>query len=293
MANGDLTSTPRPWGADEAAQLMGSLARMQQAMRKIVSDVRSESESIVSASREIADGSLDLSQRTEQTAAQLQKNATALEEINATLGNTSAHTREAARLATANQADADNGGGVIASAIVMMDDIQAASARIGDIIGVIDGIAFQTNILALNAAVEAARAGEQGRGFAVVATEVRALAHRSASAAKEIKTLIHDTVEKVQNGTVVVESAGSAMKQLVGGAKSINKLLGEIAVASEQQGRGVEQVGQSVSGLDEMTQRNAALVEQTAAASAQLRQRAESLGQAVARFKLDALEPLA
>ena len=287
MANGDLMSTPHPWGKDEAAHLMVALARMQVAMRKIVTDVRSESESIVSASREIADGSLDLSTRTEQSAAQLQETATSLEQINATLGNTAEHTREAARLASANETDAESGGNVIVRAIGMMNEIQSASARIGDIIGVIDGIAFQTNILALNAAVEAARAGEQGRGFAVVAAEVRALAHRSATAAKEIKTLINDTVEKVQSGTTVVEGAGSAMKQLVVGARSINKLLGEIAVASEQQGRGVEQVGQSVSGLDEMTQRNAALVEQTAAASAQLRKRAESLGEAVSRFKVD------
>ena len=287
MANGDLMSTPHPWGRDEAAHLMVALARMQVAMRKIVTDVRGESESIVSASREIADGSLDLSTRTEQSAAQLQETATSLEQINATLGNTAEHTREAARLASANETDAESGGNVIVRAIGMMNEIQSASARIGDIIGVIDGIAFQTNILALNAAVEAARAGEQGRGFAVVAAEVRALAHRSATAAKEIKTLINDTVEKVQSGTAVVEGAGSAMKQLVVGARSINKLLGEIAVASEQQGRGVEQVGQSVSGLDEMTQRNAALVEQTAAASAQLRKRAESLGEAVSRFKVD------
>ncbi len=287
MANGDLTAFPRPWGNDEAAQLMTSLARTQQAMRKIVADVRGESESIVVASREIADGSNDLSQRTEQTAAELQETAASLEQINSTLGNTAANTQAAARLASSNESDAEAGGGVIAKAIGTMGDIQSASKRIGDIIGVIDGIAFQTNILALNAAVEAARAGEQGRGFAVVASEVRSLAQRSASAAREIKALIHDTAEKVEGGTAVVQGAGEAMKKLVVGAKSINKLLSEIAVASDQQGRGVEQVGQAVSGLDEMTQRNAALVEQTAAASAQLRQRAESLVQTVARFKLE------
>jgi methyl-accepting chemotaxis protein len=290
MADGDLSAAPRPWGNDEAANLMASLARTQQAMRKIVLDVRGESESIVRASREIAAGSMDLSQRTEQTAAELQQTAASLEQINSTLGNTSANTREAARLASSNQGDAETGGGVIAKAIGTMSDIQAASSRIGDIIGVIDGIAFQTNILALNAAVEAARAGEQGRGFAVVASEVRSLAQRSASAAREIKVLIHDTVEKVESGTTVVESAGAAMKKLVVGAKSINSLLSEIAVASEEQGRGVQQVGRAVTGLDTMTQRNAALVEQTAAASAELKQRAESLGQAVARFKVDGAE---
>ena len=286
MADGDLRSTPRPWGKDESAHLMMALARTQQAMRQIVDDVRGESESIVVASREIAAGSMDLSHRTEQAAAELQQTAASLEQITANLGHTSQHTRDAAGLASANQGDAEAGGGVIAQAIGTMGEIRSASARIGDIIGVIDGIAFQTNLLALNAAVEAARAGEHGRGFAVVASEVRGLAQRSASAAREIKALIHDTAEKVQGGTVVVQNAGTAMAKLVTGAQSINALLGEISQASEQQGRGVAQVGQSVSGLDEMTQRNAALVEQTAAASAQLRQRAESLVTAVARFKL-------
>ncbi len=290
MADGDLTASPRPWGNDEAAHLMLSLARTQQAMRQIVTDVRAQSESIVQASREIASGSMDLSHRTEQTAAELQQTAASLEQINSTLGHTSANTQKAVNLASANEGDADSGGGVIAKAIGTMGDIQAASARVGDIIGVIDGIAFQTNILALNAAVEAARAGDHGRGFAVVASEVRTLAQRSASAAREIKKLIHDTVEKVESGTAVVAGAGDAMKKLVVGAKSINRLLSEIAVAAEQQGRGVEQVGHSVTGLDEMTQRNAALVEQTASASTELRQRAESLVEAVARFKVDRSE---
>ncbi len=288
MADGDLTRAPRPWGNDEAAQLMTALARMQASMAMIVRDVRGASESIVHASTEVAQGSTDLSARTEQAASELQQTAASLEQITGTLAHSAAHTQQAAGVAQDNAAVAERGGRVIEDAVATMGEIRAASTRIRDIIGTIDGIAFQTNILALNAAVEAARAGEQGRGFAVVASEVRSLAQRSAVAAKEIKSLITNTVERVQAGTGVVESAGREIGALVGGARTINDLLGNITVAAEEQSSGVKLVGDAVNGLDQMTQQNAALVEQTAAASESLKQQANDLVQVVARFRIPA-----
>ena len=288
MADGDLTQVPRPWGQDEAAKLMDSMARMQEATAGIVRDVRNASEAIVHASTEIAHGSMDLSSRTEQTASELEQTAASLEQITATLGHSADHTRRAAALAQENAHVAERGGQVINNAVVTMGEIRTASHRISDIIATIDGIAFQTNILALNAAVEAARAGEQGRGFAVVASEVRSLAQRSALAAKEIKSLITDTVDRVETGTGVVESAGREIGALVGGARTINGLLGDITVAANEQSNGVKLVGSAVNGLDRMTQQNAALVEQTAAASESLKQQAQDLVQVVARFRIDA-----
>ncbi|MFZ2989607.1 methyl-accepting chemotaxis protein, partial [Ideonella sp.] len=257
MAEGDLSRAPLPWGTDEAADLMVALGRMQTAVREIVTDVRGAADGIVLASTEIAAGSMDLSGRTEQAASELQQTAASLEQINATLANTSASTARAAGLAHENASVAQRGGQVIGQAVNTMGQISVASEKIGDIIGVIDGIAFQTNILALNAAVEAARAGEQGRGFAVVAAEVRSLAQRSATAAREIKSLINATVERVREGTDVVAHAGREMQSLVTGAQAINGVLGEISVASEQQTGGVRQVNGAVSGLDQMTQQNA------------------------------------
>jgi len=284
MAGGDLTSAPSPWGRDEAAQLMHSLARMQTSVQRIVIDVRQASEAIVSASTEIAHGSLNLSERTEQTASELQATSASLEQVNSTLEHSTDNTRRAAGLATDNAEVARRSGEVIANAVSTMEEVNASSKKIADIIGVIDGIAFQTNILALNAAVEAARAGEQGRGFAVVASEVRSLAQRSAAAAREIKSLITDSVQKIQSGTTVVERAGDEMKVLVDGVGVISTLLGEISHAATEQSGGVRQVSSAVNQLDTLTQQNAALVEQTAAASDGLKRRADELLLTVSRF---------
>jgi len=286
---GDLTTQPSPWGKDEAAHLIGSLAAMQGSLRTIVTAVRGSSESIVHASSEIASASMDLSARTEQTAASLEQSASSMHEISSTVKHTSDNVRDAAQVATGNSEVAARGGAVITEVVSTMQGINTSSKKIGDIIGTIDGIAFQTNILALNAAVEAARAGEQGRGFAVVAAEVRNLAQRSAEAAKEIKTLITASVSRVDSGTRVVESAGGTMQELVANAERMNSLLSEISTAASEQSDGVNQVGIAVNDLDRMTQQNAALVEQTAAAAAALQDQAVALATEVARFKLPAL----
>ena len=288
MTAGDLTTHPNPWGNDEAARLMGSLADMQGSLRNIVDAVRGSSESIVSASSEIASASMDLSARTEQTASNLEQSASSMEEISSTVRQTADNVRQAAQVASSNSQSAARGGAVIAEVVSTMQDINASSKKISDIIGTIDGIAFQTNILALNAAVEAARAGEQGRGFAVVASEVRSLAQRSAQAAKEIKTLITTSVDKVESGTIVVRGAGDTMNELVGNAKRMNELLGDISTAAAEQSDGVAQVGAAVSDLDQMTQQNAALVEQTAAAASSLKDQALHLATQVDKFKMPA-----
>ena len=286
MTAGDLTTRPNPWGKDEAARLMGSLAAMQGSLRNIVNAVRGSSEAIVHASSEIASASMDLSARTEETAANLEKSASSMHTISSTVKHTSDNVRDAAQVATDNSQAAARGGAVIAEVVSTMHGINSSSKKIGDIIGTIDGIAFQTNILALNAAVEAARAGEQGRGFAVVAAEVRTLAQRSAQAAKEIKALITTSVDQVDSGTRVVEGAGQTMQALVANAERMNNLLMEISTAAAEQSEGVDQVGMAVNDLDRMTQQNAALVEQTAAAASALQDQAVGLATEVARFKL-------
>ena len=286
MTAGDLTTHPTPWGRDEAANLMGSLSDMQVSLRSIVTQVRGASDNIVNSSTEISNGAMDLSSRTEQAAASLEQSAASMEEISSVVKNTAEGAREASGLATANAQVAERGGAIINSMVTTMKDIHASSSKIGDIIGTIDGIAFQTNILALNAAVEAARAGESGRGFAVVASEVRALAQRSASAAREIKGLITTSVSQVESGSKVVKNAGDTMAEMVDSARRINQLLAAISTGTSEQATGVTETTTAVHDLDNMTQQNAALVEQTAAAAASLRDQALNLASKVATFKL-------
>ncbi len=288
MTDGDLTTSPNPWGRDEAASLMRTLADMQQSLRTLVRQVRASADIIVHSSMEMADAAKDLSVRTENAAANLQQSASSIEEIGSTVHNTAGHAGNAADLARQNASVAVHGGQVIGQVVCTMREIQGASDKISDIINVIDGIAFQTNILALNAAVEAARAGEQGRGFAVVASEVRALAQRSAGAAREIKGLITDSVARIGNGTSVVESAGATMDDIVQHAERINQLLSEIAQASHEQSTGVGLVGRAMADLDRDAQQNAAMVEESAAASQGLRQQALVLAEAVSSFRLPA-----
>ena len=286
ITKGDLTGMPRPWGRDEAAQLMIALAATQQSLRTIVSDVRTAAEGIVSTSRAIAEDSSNLSNRTERSAASLQNSASSMEEIASTVRQTADSASQAAEVAAANARVAEQGGQAITAVVTTMTDINTSSARISEIIATIDSIAFQTNILALNAAVEAARAGDQGRGFAVVAGEVRSLAQRSASAAREIKTLITASVDKIAAGSKTVDGAGQTMMELVGNARRISELVGEISIAAREQTAGVAQVGTAVQDLDRTTQDNAALVDRTASSAGHLRAQADTLAARVARFRL-------
>jgi len=293
VATGDLSTRIEVQGRDEVAQLLSALKDMNTSLAQVVREVRLSADSIATGSAEIATGNADLSQRTETQASNLEQTAASMEQITATVGQNAETARSASQIANGASTAAQSGGVVVAQVVGTMDAIASSSQKIADIINVIDGIAFQTNILALNAAVEAARAGEQGRGFAVVASEVRSLAGRSAHAAKEIKALIGNSVEKVQAGTLQVAQAGQSVSEIVHQVKRVTDLIAEISAASQEQAEGITQVGEAVQQLDQVTQQNAALVEQSAAAAASLKSQAQQLRQLVSVFKLEAGEAAA
>ncbi|WP_304350394.1 methyl-accepting chemotaxis protein [Comamonas testosteroni] len=289
IAGGDLRVGETVQRHDEFGALLRTQQDMCRALNDMVAQVRHSADSIATASAEIAGGNQDLSARTEQTSSNLQQTAAAMEEFTSTIQNSASSAEQARSTASGAAALAQRGGEVVASMVVTMDEIRQSSQKIGDIIGVIDGIAFQTNILALNAAVEAARAGEQGRGFAVVASEVRSLAQRSGDAAKEIRTLIGTSEARVQNGIRLVQSVGESMDDIVKSVQNASTMIFEVSEASVQQSAGVIQVNQAISQLDQMTQQNAALVEESAAAAQSLREQAEQLTQTVSMFRMDDL----
>ncbi|MBH1981288.1 MAG: MCP four helix bundle domain-containing protein [Burkholderiales bacterium] len=286
VAAGDLTGQIEVRSTDETGQLIQALKEMNDSLVGIVSRVRSGTDTIATASGQIASGNLDLSSRTEQQASSLEETASSMEELTSTVKQNADNARQANQLAISASWTAVQGGSVVAEVVQTMGAINASSKKIVDIIGVIDGIAFQTNILALNAAVEAARAGEQGRGFAVVATEVRNLAQRSATAAKEIKILIGDSVDKVDLGARLVDQAGSTMQAIVHSIKGVADIMGEITAATQEQTAGIEQINQAITQMDEVTQQNAALVEEAAAAAGSLEDQAASLVETVSVFKI-------
>ena len=287
VAKGDLRGELKSTSKDEAGQLTQALIEMHDSLVQIVSEVRSGTSTIAVASGEITAGNLDLSARTEQQASALEETASSMEQLMATVKQNAENARQADVLARSASAIAVQGGAVVSQVVHTMGSINSSAKRIVDIIGVIDGIAFQTNILALNAAVEAARAGEQGRGFAVVAGEVRSLAHRSAAAAKEIKMLIEDSVQQVDTGTQLVDQAGATMQEIVASVKRVNDIMDAITVASDEQTSGIEQINAAVSQMDAVTQQNAALVEEAAAAAEALQEQAGALAEVVNIFRLD------
>ncbi|PXX47761.1 methyl-accepting chemotaxis protein [Undibacterium pigrum] len=287
IGNGDLTQQLKPTSQDEMGQLVSALENMRQSLMQTVTMVRQSSGSIAVSSEEIATGNMDLSSRTEQQAASLEETASSMEELTSTVQQNADNARQASTLASNASDVASKGGQVVGDVVHTMSSIKESSKKIVDIIGVIDGIAFQTNILALNAAVEAARAGEQGRGFAVVATEVRNLAQRSANAAKEIKELISNSVDKVEVGSRLVDDAGKTMDEIVISIKNVADIMAEITSASAEQRDGINQVSLAIGKMDEATQQNAALVEQAAAAASSMRDQANNLNNAVSIFKID------
>ncbi len=289
VAAGDLTSHINVTSKDETGQLLQALKDMNQSLVGIVSEVRNGTSTIAIASDEIASGNLDLSSRTEEQASSLEETASSMEELTSTVKQNAENARQANTLSLSASEVAIKGGAVVGQVVKTMNGINESARKIADIIGVIDGIAFQTNILALNAAVEAARAGEQGRGFAVVATEVRNLAQRSAAAAKEIKLLIDDSVGRVDVGSKLVAQAGATMTEVVSSVKRVTDIVTEIAAASREQSSGIEQVNEAIVQMDQVTQQNAALVEQAAAAAASLKEQASKLERTVDVFKLDGM----
>jgi methyl-accepting chemotaxis protein len=294
VAQGDLvTDIPqgRPNSREETQLLLAGLLEMRNGLSRMVSEVRTGADNISTGANEIAAGNSDLSQRTETQASNLQQTAASMEELSSTVKNNADTARQANQMASSASSAASNGGVVVGQVVATMEEITQASRKIADIIGVIDGIAFQTNILALNAAVEAARAGEQGRGFAVVASEVRSLAGRSAEAAKEIKSLIGASVEKIETGSRLVGAAGDSMNDIVAQVKRVADLIGEISASAHEQTSGIEQINQAIVQLDNVTQQNAALVEQAAAAADSLNQQAANMVQVVSIFKLEGGHP--
>ncbi len=286
VADGDLTVRIEATANDETGRLLQALKRMTESLSALVEEVRIGAETVTTASTQIAAGNVDLSSRTEEQASSIEETAASIEELTSTVNQNAENAKEADRLAISASEIANRGGDVVNQVVMTMDNIQGSSKKISEIIGVIDGIAFQTNILALNAAVEAARAGEQGRGFAVVASEVRSLAQRSASAAKEIKGLITDSVETVESGSKLVDEAGRTMQEVVRSVKRVSDIIGEIATATNEQSSGISQVNTAVTELERVTQQNAALVEESAAASESLKHQATRLVETVAAFKL-------
>ncbi|MBK5205583.1 MAG: HAMP domain-containing protein, partial [Polaromonas sp.] len=287
IGGGDLSRSLDSGRRDEIGVITRAVESMRQGLVKIVGEVRTGTDTISTASSQIAAGNLDLSSRTEQQASSLEETAASMEELTSTVKQNADNARQANQLAVTASSVAVKGGSVVSQVVDTMGAINTSSRKIVDIISVIEGIAFQTNILALNAAVEAARAGEQGRGFAVVAAEVRSLAQRSAAAAKEIKTLIDDSVDKVQEGSTQVAEAGKTMDEIVDSVKRVTDIMAEITAASQEQTSGIEQINQAITQMDQVTQQNAALVEEAAAAAGSLQEQASSLSEVVSVFKLD------